>query len=182
MSRTFRISHRWFAAGLFGGLVCGLVGGAILANLWPESPVHASATDRINTFAVATGAVDEDVEAVFFLDFLTGDLRAAVINKNNHKFMAFFEENVLDELGVDPAKNPKFMMVTGVANLRRGSGVQPGRCVVYVAEVTTGTVVAYGIPWAPGWANLTQPLRRPLVPLDMTRFRTAVPTAPVGGP
>jgi hypothetical protein len=56
----------------------GLVGGLILCGVWPQTPLHAVATDRSETFAVATGFVDEGIEAVYFLDFLTGDLSAVV--------------------------------------------------------------------------------------------------------
>ena len=44
----------------------------------------------IDKFAIATGLVDNTVEALYFLDFLTGDMRAAVINPKNGKFTAFF--------------------------------------------------------------------------------------------
>ncbi len=168
--------------GLCAGLAAGLVGGFILAHLGHETPLHAVATDRVATFAMCTGPVDEDMEAVYFLDFLTGDLRAAVVNKNSRTFMAFFQRNVLVDLGVDPGKNPRFMIVTGTANLRRGGGPQPGRSIVYVAEVTSGKVAAYGIPWTANMSNMTQVVRGQFIPMDVTQFRSAVPTAPIGGP
>ena len=56
-------------------------GGLVLSGLWPQTPLHATATDRSDTFAIATGAVDDDTEAVYFLDFLTGDLRAVVLGR-----------------------------------------------------------------------------------------------------
>ena len=42
-------------------------------------------------------------------------------------------------------------MVTGMANLRRGGGtrLQPSTAMCYVAEVTSGKVAAYAIPWSP---------------------------------
>jgi hypothetical protein len=162
----------WLAAGLLGGLV--------LAGLWPKTPLHAVATDRIETFAMATGPLDDEVEAVYFLDFLTGDLRALALNRQSGKFTAFFEANVLAQMGVDPSKNPRFLMVTGVADLRRGAGrVQPSRSACYVAEVTTGKVAAYAIPWNPTTAAGGQVIQQPLIALDVSAFRaTAVP--PVG--
>ena len=120
---------------------------------WSGRPtkLHGVATDRYENFAIATGPLDGEVEAVYFLDFLTGDLKAAVLNINNGKFNAFFSYNILQDLGVDAAKNPRYLMVTGVADLRRigGSNVQPSASVVYVAELTTGRIAAYAVPWNP---------------------------------
>ncbi|MBL9125638.1 MAG: hypothetical protein JNG90_18510, partial [Planctomycetaceae bacterium] len=84
--------------------------------------------------------------------------------------------NILQDLGVDPAKNPRFLMVTGVADLRRigGSNVQPSASVVYVAELTTGRVAAYAVPWNPALHKQGAAFQAQLVPLDVTQFRTAV--------
>lgn len=158
----------WLAAGL-------LVGAATVSFL-PSVPLHAVATDRIETFAIATGPVDEEVEAVYFLDFLTGDLRAVVMGKQGNKFQAFFTANVMEMMGLDPSKRPKFLMVTGVCDLRRGGAamsVQPGRALVYVAEVTSGKVAAFAVPWSPSMRAGGQMIRQNLIPVDMTKFRTA---------
>ena len=176
MFRTFKRSRLvWLALGLGIGLVVGL----IAVGLWPEQPVHAVATDRYETFAMATGPVDEDVEAVYFLDFLTGDLRAVVLGKQGNKFTAFYTYNVLNDLGVDPSKNPRFLMCTGIASTRRGAArMQPSLSVIYVAEITTGQVAAYAIPWSKGIYSTGQLQRMQLVPLAVTRFRaTAMPGA-----
>jgi len=162
-------------------LAIGLVGGLIVGGLWPQTPLHAVATDRLDSFAMATGPVDEDAEAVFFLDFLSGDLRAVVLGKQVGKFTAFFAHNVLNDLGVNPANNPRFMMVTGLNNLRRGAAhVAYSRSLVYVAEVTTGKVAAYALPWTPVMHGPAAGGPKPFIPLDVTRFRAA--PGPVGGP
>ena len=67
------------------GIVAGLVIGLNIQGLWPSVPLHASATHGLERFAIATGLVDERVEALYFLDYLTGDLRAAVINPKTGK-------------------------------------------------------------------------------------------------
>ncbi len=158
----------------FAWLAVGLIVGFVLSGLLPRAPIHAVATDRIDTFAIATGPVDSEFEAVYFLDFLTGDLRATVLGKNAGAFTAFFHYNVLQDLGVDPTKNPRFLMVTGMAALRRGGArLQPSLSVVYVAEVTTGNVAAYAIPWSPTMHTANQPMMQPLVPVAVTRFRPA---------
>jgi len=164
----FRRNRRlWFPVGLVIGVVIG--------GLMPHTPLHAVATDTSDSFAIATGPVDSDVEAIYFLDFLTGDLRAAVLGSQNGRFTAFYNYNVLNDLGVDPSKKPRYLMVTGIADLRRAGGTQvrPSRAVVYVAEVTTGKVAAYAIPWSQASHARNKLIRQPLIPLDVAPFRTA---------
>lgn len=161
-----------------GWLVLGVLAGLVIAGLWPRSPLHAVATDRVDTFAVATGQVGNEVEAIYFLDLLSGDLRAAVINRHSGKFSAFFQANVLQALGADPAKKPRFMMVTGMADLRRGGPrMQTGLSLVYVAEVTSGKVAAYGVPWGPTTTTPGQVIQKPLLLMDVTTFRAVPPTS-----
>ena len=159
----------------------GLAGGLILCGVWPQAPLHAVATDRVDTFAIATGFVDDGVEAVFFLDFLTGDLNAVVLGRQGRTFTASYGINVVNHLGVDPSKNPKYLMVTGAADMRRGvGGTQLSPSIIYVAEVTTGNVAAYAIPWtkaAFSTGRIMPP--QPLVPLAVAKFRAS---AAGGGP
>jgi hypothetical protein len=161
------------------GIVLGLAVGLTLGGLWPNTPLHAVATDRLETFAMATGIVDADIEAVYFLDFLTGDLNAVVIGRGASPtgFMVtgFYARNVLQDLNLDAGKNPKFLMATGLADLirggRTGSQIQPSRAVVYVAEVTTGQVAAYAIPWNANAHVRGQFVRAPLQPIIKFPFR-----------
>ncbi len=166
----------WLAMGLLAGLLFG--------GLLPDTPLHAVATDRIDTFAMATGPVSDDVEAVFFLDFLTGDLRAVVLGRQGNGFTAFYQyNNVFNDLGIVPGKNPRFLMVTGVADLRRGGGaMQPSRAIVYVAEVTSGKVGAYAIPWSAQSYAQNRTVQAQLIPLAVTPFRpvTGGAVAPAG--
>ena len=174
---AYWIRNRWLVA-----LGAGLLGGLLLSGFWPHTPLHAVATDRVDTFAMATGPVDADTEAVYFLDFLTGDLRAFVLAKTPGSFSAFYQYNVAADLGIDPQKNPKYMMVTGLANLRRGGGarVQPSNAVCYVAELTTGTVAAYAIPWSPSMHASGQMQKGALQPIAITRFRPVTGVGPAG--
>jgi hypothetical protein len=170
MLRTLKHNRLvWLAMGLFAGL--------LLGGMLSDTPLHAVATDRIDTFAMATGPVSDDVEAVFFLDFLTGDLRAVVLGRQGNGFTAFYTySDVFKDLGVNPNKNPRFLMVTGVADLRRGGGgMQPSRAIVYVAEVTSGKMAAYAIPWSAQMYAQNRPVHAKLMPLAVTPFR------PVGG-
>lgn len=132
-------------------IVLGLFVGILVTLGWfglgPSLPVMATATHGESNFAIATGFVDQELEAFYFLDFLTGDLRAAVVSRRTGQFVAFFEKNILEDFGA-PSKNPKFLMVTGMANMPRGqSPFQVGNSLIYIAEATTGVVNAYALPW-----------------------------------
>jgi hypothetical protein len=164
--------NRFSPTGRLGWLALGAAAGLLAAGFWPQSPLHAVATDRSETFAIATGQIDEGMEAIYFLDFVSGDLRAAVVSRQSGKFNAFFEANVLHTLGVDPSRNPRYMMVTGLADIRRGGPrMQVGRSIVYVAEVTSGRVAAYAIPWGPTTVAAGQVIQQPLMLMDVTTFR-----------
>jgi hypothetical protein len=164
-----------------------LVAGLLLAGLWPRVPLHATATDATDTFALATGAVDADLEAVFWLDFLTGDLTAAVPGRSPGQFGAVYRYNVMADLNIQPTQNPRFLMVTGVTALRRGGGqIQPSLSAVYVAEITTGRMAAYAIPWDRTRWNAGQPIIGTLQLIAVMPMRgggTATPAGPgaVGG-
>jgi hypothetical protein len=167
----------WKMRRISGLMLClaiaiGMTVGLIVAGLWPQTALHAMATDRVDTYAMATGLVDEDVEAVYFLDFLTGELRALVLGRQAGGISGVYTFNVGGHLGIDPNKNPRYMMVTGMLNLRRGgSRMQAGRAVVYVAEVTSGKMGAYAIPWNPSLAASGQTMTLNLVPVATYQFR-----------
>jgi hypothetical protein len=62
-------------------LIAGLIGGVLLAGIWPTQPTFATATDRLEQFGIATGFTDEGLEGVYILDFVTGQLQALVIHR-----------------------------------------------------------------------------------------------------
>jgi hypothetical protein len=163
--------------GLVTGLGIGLVIGTLIAGCWPNVPLHAVATDRTDGFAIATGYCDESVEAVYFLDFLSGELSAAVVSKQNGHFNAFYTHNVVADLGINPAKPPRFLLTTGTVDLRRSGGKTNtlSRSLVYVAELQCGQVAAYAIPWSSSAWNAGQRLGGQFTLLDVGRFRGAGP-------
>lgn len=160
------------------GLVIGLVAGLLLTGCWPSSPLRAVATDRTDGFAIATGYCDDSVEAIYFLDFLSGELSAAVVSKQSGRFNAFYTHNVVSDLGitqVNPGKPPRFLLTTGTADLRRTGGKSNSlsRSLVYVAELQSGKVAAYAIPWSSSMWNAGQTLRGQFALLDVGRFRSS---------
>lgn len=161
-------------ATLLIGIVLGVVVGLNVQGLWPNVPLHATATQGMDRFAIATGLVDNGVEALYFLDFLTGDLRAAVINPKTGKFNSLYVRNIAADFG-GVTKNPRYLVVTGLADMPRGrANFQFAKSVVYVAEASSGQVAAYTIPWNSSLQAAGQPQQGVFEPLDRLQFRTAV--------
>ena len=116
------------------GVVLGLILGLNIQGIWPSVPLHASATHGLDKFAIATGLVNEGVEALYFLDYLTGDMRAAVMNPKSGKFNSFFTRNIAADFG-GAGRNSGYLMVTGTADMPRGTAAfQFAHSIVYVAE------------------------------------------------
>jgi len=178
MQSSNNLSHSGIrtAAAITAAFVLGL----LVSGYWPDVPLHAVATDRTDGFAMATGYCDEQVEAVYFLDFLTGDLSAAVVSKQNGHFNAFYTYNVTGDLAVNPGRPPRYLMTTGNADLRRtgGKAASLSRSLVYVAELNSGKVAAYAIPWSSSAWNAGQTLRGDFTLLDVGRFRSGGPATP----
>jgi hypothetical protein len=155
------------------GTVLGLIIGLNLEGLWPTAPLHATATHGIDKFAIATGIVDNEVEALYFLDFLTGDMRAAVINPKTGKFNSFFTRNIATDFG-GAGRNSGYLMVTGSVDMPRGTNnFQFADSIVYVAEAGTGQVAAYTIPWNSSMQAAGKTQYGEFQPLDVQQFRTA---------
>lgn len=98
--------------------------------------------------AVATGAVSDEAEGVFFLDYLTGDLQCLVYYPRSGAFGARYYTNVQQHMP-SSGKNAQYLMVTGSAlSNRTSSNVKPANCLVYVTDVNSGTFAAYTVPWS----------------------------------
>lgn len=195
-----RVNRLCFGLALFA---VGLAGGIVLSQFWPQTPLHAVATDRGQNFAIATGPVDAGVEAFFFLDFLTGQLRGAVLSNQSKNFQTLYEANVFADLtaviqlknaeimkanaqlqrsGAPPRpeipipQSPNYLMVTGLADLRRGPsvGVRPGQTMLYVTETNTGIVLVYMVPWSPERHSANQPFVTPLQLFAAEQFSSVV--------
>jgi hypothetical protein len=163
-----RTKSTFFAFGTIAGLLLGttiVLSSALILNQqhdrnalpWftgPTIPVYASATDNDGSLAVATGAIDSDIEGLYFLDPLTGEMSCYVINKiktrAGYKFSAVFRyKNVFQDIGLEKGKNAKLLMVTGGANLRGATKtVRPANSIVYVVNSATGQFAAYTVPWS----------------------------------
>ena len=158
--------------GRIGGLVIGFVVGLVLGGLWPQTPLHAVSTDRAQNIVITTGLVDQNVEAVFYLDSLTGLLRGGVSAWGSKlTTQASWGANVAadmtaarERLGIKHPSEPRYVMVTGLIDLRAQSGqIKAGKSLVYVAEVNSGLLLAYMIPWSTNLHESNKPYQGQLV-------------------
>lgn len=147
MSWNFRKTSALLWLGL------GLLAGLMVAGFWPSVPLHAVSTDKIDTFSMATGPVEAEYEAVYFLDHLTGDLHSYVIGRLKTGSFGVIQHcyrNVMQDFKTEGDKTPKFLMTTGLCDLSRGgrgAGTLPSRAVLYIADVASGVAGAYAIPF-----------------------------------
>ena len=154
------------------GLAAGLIIGLNVAGIWPQIPIHASATASQDNFAMCTGTIDPEVEAIYLLDYVTGDLKAAVLSINTRTFNTFYTYNVSKDFAANGVKNPRYLMVSGFADMRRAAAVPIGQGVIYIAEMTTGQLACYGLPWTPGRQSQAGNITTTFIPLDKFKFRT----------
>lgn len=171
---------RWVGLGLAIGLMpAGLV--VLRPQVQQVQVVHAMTALADDSFAVCTapmsGGLGGGTEGFFILDFLTGDLSGGVLNPATSSFAATYRHNVLEDLGFQPgqAKNPRFLLTAGLADLRRGRGAPMAPSVLYVTDSSTGTTVAYAIPFSPQQAAAASAVPTPLVRLDVARPRGGGP-------
>jgi len=159
------------AAGV-GGYTLGTASNDSTSDVPPQMLSAMGATHG-ETLALATGPMDE-MEAVFVLDYLTGDLQCWVIGSRTGKFISQFKYNVTADLGIEQGKKPDYVMVTGAANFS-GGGVANniGETVVYVGDGNSGNVAAYAVPWNPNLGSRNAPQQGSLILLGMGKARLA---------
>lgn len=155
-------------------LALGITLGAGLMLLNPGQPLKASSANSNDKFSMTTvpvSTVPFDTEAVFVLDHLTGVLSGSVLNSQTGGFSHIYRHNVAADFQLNPATpEPKYSLVGGAATMRAGGGNQPANGVVYVAELTSGGVIAYGFAVPRGRGG---PAPIPMVRIDGFPFREA---------
>lgn len=152
-------------------LVAGVAVGLAVSWLWPQEPMHAGTSDRDEKFAMLTvpvkdvqfAGVRDHLEAVFVLDFLTGQLKGAVLGKTG-KFTHFYYRNVAADFQVNPSATPHYAFVQGTAQLPSKGRATMATGVIYIGELTSGKIAAYGFPY-----NDTS---RPVGPIAMAPMHT----------
>jgi hypothetical protein len=137
-----------------------------------EMKLSATGSHGGETFAIATGHVDEDVEGLYTLDYVTGDLQCFVINPRTGRFSGWFKANVASIMSVEKGKKPSYLMVTGGIQTTGGSaGGRPAASLVYVADANSGEVCAFTFPWQKSATSSGVPQASPMVPLGPWKAR-----------
>ena len=153
-------------------LLLGVLVGIGIATLWPQRQLTAATSDRNEKFGMCTVYVSENLEAVFVLDFLTGQLTGACLGLQGDRFVQSFVANVGADLNVPPGAKAQYAMATGLAQIRATGQNQPAASVIYVAELNSGKVGCYGIPFR--LPNAKNPVPIKLVSIDFYQFREAI--------
>lgn len=151
-------------------LVAGVLAGICLSYIMPHEPAMAVSTDRNNKFAMTTCFVSPDLEAVFVLDFLTGRLTGAVMNRQGSQFVAAYTRNIAQDFKVE--EGTEYTISGGRAQIQGRGGNQYGDTIIYIAELTSGKVAGYAVPYKLFNRRITTPI--PLQLIDSFPFREAI--------
>ena len=170
------------AANRLTWLAGGLVAGLAIAYFWPHEPTYATTADRDTQFSMVTipvgasaAGINDPMDGVFILDFLTGQLKGAVLSRQAGSFVSFYMRDLAKDFGVNPEANPHYCMVTGYAQMPNQGGISMASGVLYIAELSSGKLAAYAFPWKEQGTNGAA------IPLMLVDFFPWKPPAPKGG-
>ena len=135
--------------GRLSWMALGLVAGIAIASIWPHEPLRAASSDRNQKFAMVTCQVGNGYEGVFVLDFLTGRLVGACLGRVQAvtQFQYYYLRNVAEDFKVAGQGEPYYAISAGYADIQSRGNAQFGASVIYVAELNSGKVGAYAIPF-----------------------------------
>lgn len=152
-------------------LALGFIVGCVVTYSWPHEPALAGFADRDEQFSLMTCdvSVANPLQAVFVTDFATGSIKGSVLNRQAGKFNVFYYANLANDFQVDPAADPHYAVVNGQVNLSGGAGVQFASNAIYVAELSSGKLLAYGFEYEDVPGIVEQPQK--LIPLDSFQWR-----------
>ena len=161
---------------LVGGVLIGLG----VAYLWPHEPIRADQSDRNDKFAMLTIPASIGIngippsEAVFVLDFTTGRLQGFYLSPsaNPPTFTQSYFRDVAADLNLNgkAAAAPQYAICGGQAQVT-GQGATFGASLIYVAELTSGQLLAYAYPFTQ--QNFQVPAQ-PLIPVSKAEFRRPI--------
>jgi hypothetical protein len=172
---------------LAGGVAIGLaVGGALALGValgrWGQTAagpnvnelrLKAMAAQANDNFAVATGVIDDEVEGLYTLDFLTGDLQCYVVNPRNGALGGWFKTNVAKDLPPEGSKKANYLLVTGTIQVQGASGNQrPAGSLCYVVDGNSGNAAAYSFPWGKSMVAQGVQQMTPMITVGKWKTRT----------
>ena len=133
--------------------------------------LRAMAAQGNENFAVATGVIDDEVEGLYTLDFLTGDLQCFVVNPRNGALGGWFKTNVAKDLPPEGSKKPGYLLVTGTIQTQGASGNQrPAGSLCYVVDANSGNAAAYSFLW--GKAMVAQGVTQSAPMITVGKWKT----------
>jgi hypothetical protein len=148
-------------------LIAGAMLGVGFSYYWPAEPAFAkavSATDKFSMCSVPTLVGSGD--AIFVLDQISGRLLGAAYNPQARSFNQTYARNVAADFGI--ADNAEYVMVPASIVLTTSGGVPPAQGAIYVGEMKSGIICAYGFPFVQSTRKV--PIQE-LVLLDKFLFR-----------
>ena len=139
-------------AGIFcaGGLVFHRSAAPSTREFMPVS-FRPDATSMGKSISVATGWVTDEVEGIFVLDHLTGNLQCWVMNSRSGEVGGVFRGNITAALGLQANADPDYVIATGrfdFSNFRQGN-FKYANCICYVGESSAGKILAYSFTYDP---------------------------------
>lgn len=157
----------WLAAGLFAGLA--------IAYFSPHEPTYATTVDRDEQFAMITvpvgafvAGLNDPIDGIFVLDFLTGQLKGAVLNRQSGTFTSYYMRDLAKDFEVPGNVTAHYCMASGYGSLPSSNNITYASGVLYVGESNSGKVIVYAFPWKdPG----VGPEPVPLMPISGFPFK-----------
>jgi len=161
-------------AWLAGGLILGLA----IAYFCPHEPTYANTADRDTQFSMVTipvgvsaAGINDPMDAVFILDFLTGQLKGAALNRQIGRFASFYFRDLSKDFEVDGDADPHYCMVSGYSQMPNQNNVSMASGMLFVGELTSGKVAGYSFPWK----ETGTPGPIPLQPMDVFQWKQPSP-------
>ena len=158
-------------ASRLGWLVLGIAIGGGVSWAWPSQTAVAFSSDRNDKFAVTTAMTGPTSEAVFVLDFLTGQIRGFSLNRTANQYMWIYSRSIAQDFGVAPVQPAGHAMMRGLAQPQGRGGAAYAPSYIYVAELSTGRVQPYAIPFR----NQRGSTPTQLIPVPGLQFAFAEP-------
>lgn len=135
-------------------LLTGLLAGLAVAYVWPHERAYANTADRDKNFALFTvpvgmsaAGINDPMDGIFVLDFLTGRLQGAVMNRQIGKFASLYSRDLSKDFAVDGNTEAHYAVASGYGQMTAQQGITMASGVVYIAELNSGKLNAYVFPW-----------------------------------
>ena len=121
---------------------------AKLASLFESTTFAGSSLSTLDSAArgkslsLATGRVENNIEALYGLDHLTGNLFCWILNPSSGEIAAEYQFNVKQALGV-AAGEADYVLTTGFMDfsIQKTGSVRTAQSVAYIGEGNSGKVV-----------------------------------------